>query len=232
MIEVKAKKKIATAMKTLPKAPICVVEGGLGERRAGQLRAGHERAGEEDHQRGRRADQDGVDEHAQGLDEALARGVVRLRHGAGRDVGGRAHAGLVGEEAALDAVEHGRGQAAGDAARRFLEAEGAHDDVAQHAGHLAEVHDQDDDGEQQVDAGHERHDHLGHLGDLADAAEDDDAGQRRDDEAGHQRRQAERALDGAGDRVGLHRVEDEAEGDDQAIEKMTAAQGAPRPREM
>ncbi len=141
--------------------------------------------------------------------------MVRLRHGAGRDVGGRAHAGLVGEEAALDAVEHGGSQPAGDAASRLLEAEGAHDDVAEHAGHLAEVHDHHDDGEQQVDAGHERHDDLGHLGDLANAAEDDDAGQRRDGESGHQRRQAERAFDGAGDRVGLHRVEDEAEGDDQ-----------------
>jgi hypothetical protein len=38
----------------------------------------------------------------------------------GGDVGGRAHAGLVGEQAALDAVQHRRRRPAGDAARRLL----------------------------------------------------------------------------------------------------------------
>ena len=125
MIEVKAKKKIATAMKATPAEPICTCIAAWVSCVPVTPESGTSMPREQDHHRGRGADQDRVDEHAERLHEALRGRVVRVGRGDRRDVGRRAHAGLVGEQAALDAVEHGRRQPAGEAGRRLAEPEGA-----------------------------------------------------------------------------------------------------------
>ncbi|MNY44155.1 hypothetical protein D3C86_1791590 [compost metagenome] len=136
----------------------------------------------------------------------------RIRRGRGRGVGRRAHARLVGEQAALEAVEDRRAQTAG---RRLLEAEGAFHDGRQHTGQLAEVHQDHRHGHQQVGHRHERHRQLGEARDGTQAAEDDQPGKQHHCHPGDPGVDTEGALHGAADGVGLHRVEHEAEGDDQ-----------------
>ena len=81
---------------------------------------------------------------------------------------------------------------------------------------LTDVEGHDRKRDQHIGTGHERYDQFGEAGDAADAAKDDDAGQYRDTQPDSDLRDAECGFDCAGDRVRLHRVEDEAEGQDQA----------------
>ncbi len=73
MIEVKAKKKMAIATKYWPAAPKCTVSAAWVSCVPVTPEPGSRRAGQQDHHRGRGADQDRVDEDAQRLDEALRR---------------------------------------------------------------------------------------------------------------------------------------------------------------
>ena len=82
------------------------VEGGLGQ--GGALEGAVDRlqqAGGQDDQGRQGQDHEGVDEHAHHGHDALILGLFHLGHGVG--VGGGAHAGLIGEEAAGHAVAHG-----------------------------------------------------------------------------------------------------------------------------
>ncbi len=88
------------------------------------------------------------------------------------DVRRTAQARLVGEQAALDAHQNGRADAAGEG---LLEAEGATEDQAEGFRNRAEVTADDEQRHAQVGERHDRHQHVGPLGDAADAAEDDAA---------------------------------------------------------
>lgn len=80
-------------------------QGVLGEDDAVAFEARGVEAREQDQQGGAGADHEGVEEHAEGLDHALRR---RMAHGGDRgDVRRAAQAGLVGEDAALDAHHDG-----------------------------------------------------------------------------------------------------------------------------
>jgi hypothetical protein len=97
-----------------------------------------------------------------------------------------------------------------------LDPERALDDQGDHRRHLGDMGNQHIDRDQQIGDRHERHDIFGDAGDGADAAEDHD---RREDgkrDADIELVEAEGALHRIGDRIGLHRVEDEAEDEDQA----------------
>ena len=166
---------------------------------AGPVGAG----GEQDEQAGGGAHDDGVDEHAEGLDEPLLDGVG---HGGGaRGVGHRAQAGLVGEQAAAHAVEHSGQDSARDAVERLVQPQGAAQHLAEHARQLADIEDDDDGGDQDVDQGHERGHHLGDAGDPLEPTQHNGPGQGDEGHAHHPR--PDRGHGGAQDLrqgVGLH----------------------------
>ena len=141
----------------------------------------------------------------------------RIGGGGGGSVGSRAHARLVGEEAALDAVDHrlGDGIAHGPGTR-LLDTEGRLDDESQNPGQLTDVHDHHEQRHQDVSQRHEGHHQLGETGDAADAAEDDEAGEHHQGQTAHPVGDAEGDVHGQADGVGLHRVEHQTEGQQQA----------------
>ena len=166
-------------------------------------------AGAQDHQGRGGANEEGVDIHGEGLGEALLR---RMRDvGGRRDDGARALAGLVGEDAALDA--HGDG-GADDAAADGVDAEGVRDDGREHRGDVLDMEADDHQRHQDVAEGHERRDDGGHPRDALDAAEDDEAQDDREGDAGGEGRDRESVLDGRRDAVGLDRRQEEAAGED------------------
>ena len=82
-----------------------------GERTLGQLDTGHagsrlELTGHQDDGGGTAADDDGVHKDPQHLHITLRGRVRRIGSGSRRSVGRRAHARFVGEETALDTVDH------------------------------------------------------------------------------------------------------------------------------
>lgn len=74
--------------------------------------------------------------------------------GRGGSVGGGAHAGLVGKEAPLHALHHGR---AGEAGEDGLEIERLGEDPSEHLGNQPHVHDDDHQGHQHVQSAHDGH---------------------------------------------------------------------------
>src|SRR3990167_2689128 len=85
--------------------------GGLGQHYAGHFHARLVDAGQQDDQCGAAAHDDGVDKHAERLHDALGYRVLDL--GNGGDVRRTAQTRFVGEQAALDAHDDGRADAAG-----------------------------------------------------------------------------------------------------------------------
>lgn len=164
-------------------------------------------AADEDDEGGAGADDEGVGEDAEGLDEALLDGVGH--GGGGGGIGGAALAGFVGEEATLDAVHDGGSDGA---AHGLVQTEGAVEDEAEDAGHGAEIHSDDDDGQEEIADGHHGHEDGADMGDALDAAEDDDEGQHDEDDAHDGGAPAEGALHGAADGVGLNGVVGQTEG--------------------
>lgn len=97
----------------------------------------------------------------------------RIRRGGRRRIGRRAHAGFVGEQAALHATGHRTGDTVTDGAGRgFLQAEGAFEDQRRDRRHVLDVMANHPEGQQQVGARHQRHHQFGHFGNGANAAED------------------------------------------------------------
>ena len=117
----------------------------------------------------------------------------RSRRGAGRRTGAR----LVGEQAALHAVHHHRADAA---AHDLAHAERLGEDAAKDRRQRRDVGEDDDDGHQEVQARHDRHNDVEHL-DRRVPAQDDDRRDRHQRDGGVERVDAEGALDGAGDGV-------------------------------
>ena len=152
------------------------------------------------------ADDHGVYEHAESLNQTL---LHRMAHmGGGGGVGHGTHTGFVGEEAALGASEDSGGDTADSGVRR----EGLGHDGGDHAGHFGDVQDDDDKGHEQVGSSHEGHEPAAEGGDALDAAEDDHAGDGSEGDADGILVDAELGVQGVGDGVGLHRVEAHAEG--------------------
>ena len=96
--------------------------------------------------------------------------------GGGGDVGRAAHAGLVGERSALDAVEHSRGDPAGEPASHLLQTSAA-DDLGEGVRQVADVEPMIT-GASSIGQRHQRQDDLGHLRDATDATEEDGRRQR------------------------------------------------------
>ncbi|ABA49817.1 hypothetical protein BURPS1710b_3714 [Burkholderia pseudomallei 1710b] len=186
----------------------------LRERRAGHRRARLVLPRQQDHERGRAADHDRVDEHAEHLDQPLRDRMPRAR-GRGR-VRRAAHAGLVREQAAFHADRHRLAhRVAGQAARRLLEAERALHDQHDHVRHERDVRRDRIDREREIADRHHGHDHLRDVRDPPNPAEDDRRRQRDECEPDGGAAHAERRVERLGDRVRLHRVEHEAEREDQ-----------------
>ena len=183
----------------------------LGQHRAGDTRARLQRVGHQDHHAGGGTDQDSVDEHAQCLHEALRGRMVRAGDGHSRDVRCGTHAGLVGIQATLDAVEHGSRHAAHQAACRLIQTESAAHDQNENVRDLVDIGHQHPQGHAQIGHRHERHHHLGHTRDVADAAEDHDAREHGHGHAHLGAIQAEGFTERLGNGVGLHGVEHQTE---------------------
>ena len=132
--------------------------------------------------------------------------------GHGGHVRRAAEARFVGEQAALDAHQDGRADAAGEG--RF-QAKGALDDQRQGRRHFGNVHADHHQRHADVGEGHDRYQYVGHAGDALDAAEDDQADHRHQGEAAEVGGQAEGVVQRGGHGVGLHGVEAEAEGHQQ-----------------
>ena len=137
--------------------------------------------------------------------------MVRAGDGHGRDVRCGTHAGLVGIQATLHAVEHGSRHAAHQAACRLIQTESAAHDQNENVRDLVNVGHQHPQGHAQVGHGHERHHHLGHTRDVADAAKDHDAREHSQGHAHLGAIQAEGFAERLGNGIGLHGVEHQTE---------------------
>ena len=100
--------------------------------------------------------------------------------GRGGGVGGGAHARLIGEQAALDALHQG---GAGKAGKDRLEIEGALEDAGKDRGHQLQVHHNDNQRHQHIQAAHEGHQGGGHGDDPLAAAHDAEGGEQGGDAA-------------------------------------------------
>ena len=120
----------------------------------------------------------------------------------------RAHARLVAEPAALDALHE---RCAGTAAQRLLPTEGIGDDQLHDLGQPPEIEEHDAQRKDDISQCHDRDDHPAHPGDTVDASEDDQQREQRQAGADPMVVEAESTLPGRADRVALHRVEGETE---------------------
>ena len=161
-----------------------LLHGRLHIGRAGRF-LGRLNAGAQAHERRGRADEQRVDEHGQHLHEAL---LGRVRDvGRGGRVRRRAHAGLIGVQAALDAPHDAR---TSKAAERRLEIERIAEDVGDDAREDLDVHENDDERHEDVQHAHDRHEHARDIGQALAAAEHARGEQHRQDRADDVRRAA------------------------------------------
>lgn len=107
--------------------------------------------------------------------------------GRGGRVRRRAHAGLIGVQAALDAPHDAR---TGKAAERRLEIERITEDVGDDAREDLDVHENDDERHEDVQHAHDRHEHARDIGQALAAAEHARGEQHRQDRADDVRRAA------------------------------------------
>ena len=168
---------------------------------------GRVKATDEHQECGATAHEQRVGKHAQGLDEALLDGMRHI--GRGRHIGRATLARLVTEQAALDTHHDGHAQAT---ASHLLKAESILDNKAQHMGHHVDIHDDDNQGQDEIAKGHERHHDAAHTGNAVDAAKGDEQGYRRNNRAHHQRVEAEGLVQGTADGIALNGIIGEAEG--------------------
>ena len=171
-------------------------------------------SGKENEEYGRGADQQGIDVDRNDLSQALLGGVGDGSRCAG--IGGRAHACLIGEEAAFDAQDHA---GAGKASENCLEIKSVRHDDSQHSGNPGDVGDDDKDADQDVEACHDRHQDRGNLADDVTHKEDHQGPDRKDD-ADHSGQNTGRKIlhidiKGRDDVVGLQSVEAEGKGGNQ-----------------
>ena len=133
---------------------------------------------------------------------------------------------LVGVDAALHAPHDGRAQQPGE---RLLRTERGFKDHAEDFRNLAEVHAEDDDGEQDVGARHKRHNQGGKVGNALHAADDDDGQHARQDDGGPPHANAPRVFHGRSHTVGLDtgeevtRGQNHGDGEDDAVDEHEGA---------
>ncbi len=170
--------------------------------------AGIERG--DDDKRGHGQHHEGVNKHTDHGDDTLIVGLLYLGNGVG--MGSGAHAGLIGKQAALDALADGGLQRIAKAAaddgigfKSILE------DHTEGLGDVADAGDQDNEAKEQIEGSHDRHQLFGHRGDPVDTAEEDKTSQSRDDQAHDPAGNAERIGAGLGDGVGLHHAAHETQ---------------------
>lgn len=184
----------------------------IGQRALGQLHAVGRtvqwRAAEKDDESGAGADNQGIGEDAQCLNQPLLDGVAdvcRCCH-----VGGGTHAGFVAEQSALNALHQCHADAA---AQCLFPTEGMADNQRDDRWKFLDV--QQDDGECQEDVAqcHDGNKDAAHFGDALHAAEDDNQGTHGDDAAHRGVVESESPLEGCAKSVALHGVEGETESD-------------------
>ena len=125
-----------------------------------------------------------------------------------------AHAGFVGEQAALCALAQSGDDAEGGAAYRGLRVEGALEDQGQGCRQVGDVGDDDCQAADQVDNCHDRHQLFRDGGNAGNAADEHEAGQHCHDDAHGPRGNAEGGVAGGCDGVGLNHAAHEAQGQD------------------
>ena len=143
------------------------------------------RTGDQDRQRRRRADEQGVHHDPEGLDESLLDGVAH--GGRARGAGCPSESRLIGEQAAAHTVEQRGGHSAGQAAQPLAQAEGALDDGAHRLEGLDGVGQEDGENQHQVGQRHERGQVLRHAGHGAQAPQEDRRGQGHDEDGSQAR---------------------------------------------
>ena len=189
-----------------------VLEGHVREQ-AGLVCALIPHAGHENGEAGHGADHDGIDEDVEHAEGGFLQG--RLGRGRGMGHGRGAEAGLVGEDAAgnahADGQEHG---GAGEAALGGGGREGFGDDPPEHARHFRDVHGDDDEGEDNVDGGHEGHETAGYGADALHASKKNKGEQKEKDDARDPGGHGEGVLQAHGNGVDLYEVARAHAGDD------------------
>ena len=132
-----------------------------------------------------------------------------MGHGCGAETG------FVGEDTAgnthADGQEHG---GAGESAFSRRRREGFGNDPPEHARHFRDVHDDDNEGEGDIDDGHERHETAGHGADALHAAKQDEGEEQEQDKARDPGGYGEGLVHADGDGVNLHEVADAEAGDE------------------
>ena len=135
--------------------------------------------------------------------------------------------GLVGEDAAGEALTHGdHDGVAKDTAAHSLKAECGSEDGAESSGDVRGAQDDDADTGGHVEHGHEGNQERGDLADALGTAQNHDADDDGQQHAGELRLQAEQAVHGAGDLAGLSDVAD-TEGGQTAQNGEDDSQGLP-----
>ena len=169
---------------------------------------------EQNQEDGRGTDQQGVDVDRDDLGKSLLGGMRDRRGSTG--IGGGAHAGLIGEEASLNAQHHtGSGKASEDG----LEVKGICQDDSQHSGNPGDVGDDDENADQNIEAGHNRHQDRRNSADQVTCEEDDQSTDCEDntDHSGNDAGCKILHIDikGRDNIIGLQAVESEGKGGDQ-----------------
>ena len=159
-------------------------------------------AREDEREARHRADDDRIDERARHRDEALLRRPLRLRGRRGDRRG--AEAGLIGEDAARDAVLHRHhDRRAGEAADGRLARERILEDERDGRRQLVDVDDDESDADCDVEECHERDDLRCDARDGLEAADRDRRDEERQDRVRRRLREAERELHAVDDGVDL-----------------------------
>ena len=172
-----------------------------------------EHAGGQDDHCGQRQNDKGVDEYRNDSDFALILRTLYLCQCV--CVRGGTHAGLVGEQAACNAVAHCLAYRDADcAAEDGLRVKRRNEDGLERRDDCRVVEAENDNAACHIEQRHDRDDLLGNGSDTADAAEEDERRDECADDADRDLRCAERRLERYADRVCLHHVAGEAERED------------------
>ena len=127
-------------------------------------------------------------------------------------VGGGAHTGLIGEQAALGTLtDSGLDSVAEAAADNGLRLESILEDHGESSGDVGDAGHQDGQTAQQEDSGHDGNDLLSNGGQTLHTAQEDNRADDDKDHAGHPGGDAESGIHGGADGVGLHHAAHEAQ---------------------
>jgi len=192
-----------------------MVEGSLcqcgGSEHLAVSTGGTQNAGGEDHQSGHGQHDEGIDEHADHSHGTLVLGLFHFSHGMG--MGGGAHTGLIGEQAAGHAEAHGFLDGhADDTAHNGLGGERTHEDGLESRQDLAGVHADGDQCAANVEHCHDGHQLLGDGSDALHAAQENEGGNGGEHQTHSQLGNTEGGVECITDGVGLDHVAHEAQG--------------------